>query len=154
MDTTSTILFLAVTLGVLLVVAYLDKIDRIMEKILFHRTTVYTTELQALLLIALTAVFAQLGRALSVLDWTSSLSFALIAVVIIVFILYVRHKSDYRQRWMNAQSMRNFASLIKSAVKEALKEDREESIASMKDAFKQALKEDRKETDNSKRDSQ
>jgi hypothetical protein len=44
--------------------------------------------------------------------------------------------------------------LIKSAVKEALTEDREESIASMKNAFKQALKEDREEADNSKRGSQ
>ena len=86
-------------------------------------------------------------------DWAISLSFALVAVVIIVLIMNLRHKSESRQQWLNWQSTQNLSMLIKSAVKEVLKEDREENITSMKDAFKQALKEDREETDNSKRDS-
>jgi len=87
-------------------------------------------------------------------DWALSLSFALLSVVIIVFIINLRHISEYRQQWLNWQSTKNLLMLIKSAVKEALTEDREESIASMKNAFKQALKEDREEADNSKRGSQ
>lgn len=156
MDTTSTIAFLAVALGVLLVIAYLPEIDRLMGKTFSNKSILRATDLRDILLAILGVTLAELGRALFVLNWAGSLSFALVAVVIIVLIMNLRHKSEYRQQWLNAQSMKNFTTLIKSAVKEALKEGREENIASMKDAFKQALKEDREERpdDKSKRGSQ
>jgi hypothetical protein len=153
--TTSAIVFLVVALGVLLVIAYFDKIDRLMERTFSHKSILHGMDLRDILLVILSLIFAGLGSALFVLkDWAISLSFALVAVVIIVLIMDLRHKSESRQQWLNWQSTKNLSMLIKSAVKESLKEDREENIASMKDAFKQALKEDREETDNSKRDSQ
>jgi hypothetical protein len=153
--TTSAIVFLVVALGVLLVIAYFDKIDRLMERTFSHKSILHGMDLRDILLVILSLIFAGLGSALFVLkDWAISLSFALVAVVIIVLIMDLRHKSESRQQWLNWQSTKNLSMLIKSAVKESLKEEREENIASMKDAFKQALKEDREETDNSKRDSQ
>lgn len=135
MDTTSAIVFLAVVLSVLLVIAYLPEIDRLMGKTFSHKSILRATDLRDILLAILGVTLAELGRALFVLNWAGSLLFALVAVVIIVFIMNLRHRSEYRQQWLNAQSMKAFESLIKSAVKEALKEDREE-------------------TDNSKRNSQ
>jgi hypothetical protein len=147
--TTSAIVFLVVALGVLLVIAYFDKIDHFMERTLSHKSLLHGMDLRDILLVILSLIFAGLGSALFVLkDWAISLSFALMAVVIIVLIMNLRHKSE------SMQPTQNLSMLIKSAAKEVLKEDREENIASLKDAFKKALKEDREETDNSKRDSQ
>ena len=154
MDTASTIVFLVVALSVLLVIAYLPEIDRLMERTFSRKALLRASDLRDILLATLGVILAELGRALFVLNWAGSLSFALVAVVVIVLILNLRYKSEYRQQWMNRQSTKNLAVLIKLAVKEALEEGREENIASMKDAFKQTLKEDREETNNSKRDSQ
>jgi membrane protease YdiL (CAAX protease family) len=155
MDATSTLIFFAVVLGVLLVVACFPEINRLMERTVSPKAILRATVLRDILLAIFGVILAELWRALFVLrDWALSLSFALVSVVIIVFIINLRHISEYRQQWMNRQSTRNLAVLIKLAVKEALKEGREENIVSMKDAFKQALKEDREETNNSKRDSQ
>jgi uncharacterized membrane protein len=128
MDKTSTILFIAVALGVLLVAAYFDKIDRLMERSFSHKALLHGMDLRDILLAILGLILAGLGSALFVLkDWAISLSFALVAVVIIVLIINLRHKSEYRQQLLNWQSAKNLSMLIKLAVKEALKEDRQEA---------------------------
>jgi ABC-type transport system involved in cytochrome bd biosynthesis fused ATPase/permease subunit len=152
----STIIFIVVVLGVLLVVAWFDKIDRHMERMFSHKATLHGMDLRDILLAILGIVFTGLGGAVFVLkDLAISLSFALVATVIIVFIMNLRRKSEYRQQWLNAQFMSELGAQIKSMVKDALKEDREVNIVSMKEAFKQALKEDREEQldDKSKRGS-
>jgi membrane protease YdiL (CAAX protease family) len=151
----STLIFFAVVLGVLLVVACFPEINRLMERTFSPKAILRAAVLRDILLALFGITLAELWRAFFMLrDWALSLSFALLSVVIIVFIINLRHISEYRQQWLNWQSTKNLLMLIKSAVKEALTEDREESIASMKNAFKQALKEDREEADNSKRGSQ
>jgi len=166
MGTASTIVFVAVALGVLLVVACLREIDSLMDRTFSHKAILHGMDWRDILLAILGIVFTGMGWAMFVLkDWAISLSFALVAVVIIVFIGHLRHKNEYRQKWMTAQWMKELAGSFREAIKEdreetmaslkeALKEDREANIASMKDVFKQALKEDREETDSSKRDSQ
>jgi hypothetical protein len=151
MDTASTIVFVVVALGVLLVVAYLPEIDRLLDRMFSQKTILHGMDLRDILLAILSIVLAGLGSALFVLkDIAISLSFALVAVVIIVFIGHLRHKNEYRQQWMTAQWMKELAE----SFREAIKEDREKTIASLKDVLKQALKEDREEQDNSKRGSQ
>lgn len=151
MGATSTLVFFAVVLGVLLVVAWFDRINRLMERIFSHKALLHGMDLRDILLATLGVILAGLWSALFMLrDWVLSLSFALVAVVIVVFIMNLRHISESRQRWLNWQSTKNLSMFIKSAVQEALKEDKEKNMPSMKDAFKQALKEDREETGNSK----
>jgi uncharacterized membrane protein len=119
-DTASTIIFLAVALGVLFVAARLDKIDRLMENTFSHKAILHATELRDILLIVLALILAALVGAISMLNWVGSLTFTLIAVVITIFILYLRHKSEYRRQWSNAQSMKNLTALIESTVEKAV----------------------------------
>jgi len=154
MVATSTLIFFAVVLGVLLVVACFPEINRLMEKTFSPKAILRATVLRDILLALFGVTLAELWRAFFVLrDWALGLSFTLLSVVVIVFIINLRHISEYRQQWVNRQSTKNLLTSIKLAVKEALEEDRKENIVSMKDAFKQALKEDREETEDSKRGS-
>jgi uncharacterized membrane protein len=117
----STIIFIVVVLGVLLVVARFDKIDRRMERMFSHKATLHGMDLRDILLAILGIVFTGLVGAVFVLkDLAISLSFALVAIVIIVFIMNLRRKSEYSQQWLNTQSMRNLTALIESVVEKAV----------------------------------
>jgi len=166
MDTPSAIFFLAVALGTLLVIAYFREIDRLMDRTFSPKAILHGMDLRDILLAVLGVIVTALAGALFVLkDVGISLGFALMAIVIILFIANLRHKNEYRQRWMTVQLMRELAASFKEAIKadreetiaslkDVVKQDRAETIASLKDTFKQALKEDREEKDDSKRDSQ
>lgn len=146
MDTTE-IVFAVGFVIVLVVAVYQARLSRLLERAVGKQVTAYASELQDVLFILLGFIFAKLGRAVSMVDWQGVLSFGTIALLIAVLLIDLRHRTE-------TQSRSDLTAAIKSVVKEALKENKEENIASMKDAFKQALKEDREETNNSKRDSQ
>jgi DNA primase large subunit len=140
---TAEIVFAVGFVIVLVVALYQARLSRLSERAVGKQITVYASELQNALFILLGFLFAELGRAIIMVDWQGVLSFGTIALLIAILLIDLRHRSD-------TQSRSGLAAVIKSAVKEALKEDREENIASIKDVFKQALEEDREEasTDN------
>jgi hypothetical protein len=146
MDTTE-IVFVVGFVIVLVVALYQARLSRLLERTVGKQVTVYASELQNVLFIVLGFILAQLGRAIFMVDWQGVLSFGTIALLIAVLLIDLRQRSD-------TQSRSGLVAVIKSALKETLKEGREENISLMKDAFKQALKEDREETNNSKKDSQ
>ncbi|HXZ94571.1 MAG TPA: hypothetical protein VEG28_01485 [Dehalococcoidia bacterium] len=140
MDTLPIIIAIIVFLILLVLIAYSDEINTFMERKLDEAST-YATEIQLLLGALLGAIFTELWRAASVMDWLKIAIYVAVMLLTILAILDVRARSVARQRGLDSQYTRNLTALFEDSVRRVLKEDRK----GIKKEIKEALKEDREE---------
>lgn len=141
MDTTTIIILAVLGLIILLLTIFENQINYFMENKLLPKATIYATEVQAFLFALLGAIFTELWRAVSMLDWFKILICVVITILIVIFILDIRSRSTYRQRWLDSQSTKNLTALIEGSLRRVLREDNQRT----KKAIKEALREDRNE---------